>query len=352
MTTLVDAPIVRPRPLRAPAGAGGDRATGADARPPRRRADDGVDRRRARRGRARRATWRRGCTRATSSSSTRRRRSRPPIDATTPGGQPVVVHLSTELPTGLHLVEVRRTTAARRRRSPTRAITPASRWRSPAAARCASSGGCPARCACGSPRSTCRRRCSSTCCRFGRPIRYGYVPDSWPITAYTNSFAREPGSAEMPSAGRVADGGRDHRPRRQRHRRRPDRAAHRRRLAGGPRDAVPGALPRAGRDGPPRQRHPRRRRARRGRRHDGRAGAGDRRRRRRRRPSRRGLDRARRSRRPAACGSSTACSPAGTSPRPATCRCSRRSPGGGRWSLRTGRRSQQGIDGMSSATST
>ena len=36
----------------------------------------------------------------------------------------------------------------------------------------------------------------------GRPIRYGYVPREWPIDAYQTVFAREPGSAEMPSAGR------------------------------------------------------------------------------------------------------------------------------------------------------
>ena len=36
----------------------------------------------------------------------------------------------------------------------------------------------------------------------GRPIRYGYVPASWPLDAYQNVFALEPGSAEMPSAGR------------------------------------------------------------------------------------------------------------------------------------------------------
>jgi S-adenosylmethionine:tRNA ribosyltransferase-isomerase len=38
--------------------------------------------------------------------------------------------------------------------------------------------------------------------RYGRPIRYGYVPRAWPIEAYQTAFAREPGSAEMPSAGR------------------------------------------------------------------------------------------------------------------------------------------------------
>jgi S-adenosylmethionine:tRNA ribosyltransferase-isomerase len=36
----------------------------------------------------------------------------------------------------------------------------------------------------------------------GRPIRYGYVPDEWPLDAYQTVFAREPGSAEMPSAAR------------------------------------------------------------------------------------------------------------------------------------------------------
>ena len=38
--------------------------------------------------------------------------------------------------------------------------------------------------------------------RTGRPIRYGYVPESWPLEAYQTVFALEPGSAEMPSAGR------------------------------------------------------------------------------------------------------------------------------------------------------
>jgi S-adenosylmethionine:tRNA ribosyltransferase-isomerase len=37
---------------------------------------------------------------------------------------------------------------------------------------------------------------------FGSPIRYGYVRDRWPLAAYQTIFADEPGSAEMPSAGR------------------------------------------------------------------------------------------------------------------------------------------------------
>jgi S-adenosylmethionine:tRNA ribosyltransferase-isomerase len=36
----------------------------------------------------------------------------------------------------------------------------------------------------------------------GRPIAYSYVPDRWPLESYQTVFARDPGSAEMPSAGR------------------------------------------------------------------------------------------------------------------------------------------------------
>jgi S-adenosylmethionine:tRNA ribosyltransferase-isomerase len=36
----------------------------------------------------------------------------------------------------------------------------------------------------------------------GQPIRYGYVHEPWPLAAYQTVFALEPGSAEMPSAGR------------------------------------------------------------------------------------------------------------------------------------------------------
>ncbi len=38
--------------------------------------------------------------------------------------------------------------------------------------------------------------------RHGRPIRYAYVPEQWPLRCYQTVFARDPGSAEMPSAGR------------------------------------------------------------------------------------------------------------------------------------------------------
>jgi S-adenosylmethionine:tRNA ribosyltransferase-isomerase len=38
--------------------------------------------------------------------------------------------------------------------------------------------------------------------RHGRPISYAYSSGRWPLAAYQTVFARDPGSAEMPSAGR------------------------------------------------------------------------------------------------------------------------------------------------------
>jgi S-adenosylmethionine:tRNA ribosyltransferase-isomerase len=38
--------------------------------------------------------------------------------------------------------------------------------------------------------------------RVGRPVRYEYTAAPWPLDDYQTVYAREPGSAEMPSAGR------------------------------------------------------------------------------------------------------------------------------------------------------
>ena len=38
---------------------------------------------------------------------------------------------------------------------------------------------------------------------YGFPIRYGYVKQAWPLDYYQTVYATEPGSAEMPSAGRA-----------------------------------------------------------------------------------------------------------------------------------------------------
>ena len=37
---------------------------------------------------------------------------------------------------------------------------------------------------------------------YGRPIGYGYLQGRWPLESYQSVFARDPGSAEMASAGR------------------------------------------------------------------------------------------------------------------------------------------------------
>jgi S-adenosylmethionine:tRNA ribosyltransferase-isomerase len=42
--------------------------------------------------------------------------------------------------------------------------------------------------------------------RHGRPIRYSYTDRDWPLSTYQNAYATEPGSAEMPSAGRPLTG--------------------------------------------------------------------------------------------------------------------------------------------------
>jgi S-adenosylmethionine:tRNA ribosyltransferase-isomerase len=42
--------------------------------------------------------------------------------------------------------------------------------------------------------------------RHGRPITYDYVIGQWPLESYQTVFAREPGSAEMPSAARPFTG--------------------------------------------------------------------------------------------------------------------------------------------------
>jgi S-adenosylmethionine:tRNA ribosyltransferase-isomerase len=39
--------------------------------------------------------------------------------------------------------------------------------------------------------------------RHGEPIRYGHTPSAWPLARYQTVYATEPGSAEMPSAGRA-----------------------------------------------------------------------------------------------------------------------------------------------------
>jgi S-adenosylmethionine:tRNA ribosyltransferase-isomerase len=122
------------------------------------------------------------------------------IDACAPDGTPLVVHLSTELGAGTWVAELRRPDGRGTQR-----------WTGEAPPRRLSLGE-------GASLTLVAPYLASDrlwvvdldlpqpvltwLVVHGRPIRYGYVEQPWPITAYQNVYATEPGSAEMPSAGR------------------------------------------------------------------------------------------------------------------------------------------------------
>jgi S-adenosylmethionine:tRNA ribosyltransferase-isomerase len=122
------------------------------------------------------------------------------LDALGEDGTPLVVHLSQRLPAGAWLLELRH--PAHGSTQPWFEEPPGSELRLV--------GGGAVRLASRLPGST--RLWLATIelpeplltylARHGRPIRYGYVTQDWPLDAYQNVYSREPGSAEMPSAGR------------------------------------------------------------------------------------------------------------------------------------------------------
>ncbi|HEU4565796.1 MAG TPA: S-adenosylmethionine:tRNA ribosyltransferase-isomerase [Gemmatimonadaceae bacterium] len=128
------------------------------------------------------------------------------LPATRPGGEPVALHLSQRLAAGRWVVELRR--LVERGTQPLLDASAGELLHLPA-------GGTAALLSPYRPRP---RRDEGTrlwlaavrvdgeieayLARYGAPIRYGYVPRGWPIEHYQTIFAREPGSAEMPSAAR------------------------------------------------------------------------------------------------------------------------------------------------------
>ena len=125
------------------------------------------------------------------------------VDATSLDGEPLVLHLSTALDDGRWIVEPRRIVDATRQTT--------ERW----------TGAVPRRLVlAGEARATLREPFDATTERLwvatldldrpvltwlslhGRPIRYAYVDRPWPLAMYQNVYVTEPGSAEMPSAGR------------------------------------------------------------------------------------------------------------------------------------------------------
>jgi S-adenosylmethionine:tRNA ribosyltransferase-isomerase len=123
------------------------------------------------------------------------------IDGTGPTGEAVQVHLSTQLPAGLWTVEVRQ--GGRSHLSATAGSTIAlvgGGHVSLLTPYAPGPGGLGVRLwvsQLDTPETL-----HTYLARFGRPIRYGYVQGSFPIAAYQNVYVTEPGSAEMPSAGR------------------------------------------------------------------------------------------------------------------------------------------------------
>jgi S-adenosylmethionine:tRNA ribosyltransferase-isomerase len=113
------------------------------------------------------------------------------------GEQPFQLWLSTPAPDGTWLVELRTSDRRHYPRPPLGArIDLPDGVQAELLARFASSGRlCVARFELEEPVEDYLRR-------HGRPIRYAYVPKLWPLDAYQTVFALEPGSAEMPSAGR------------------------------------------------------------------------------------------------------------------------------------------------------
>ena len=122
------------------------------------------------------------------------------LDGIGPDGEPVVVHLSTNLSGDRWVVEPRRPDGAG-----------TERWKGPPPPRrLALSGG--GTLVLESPYGPAGRlwvaelsvpgRLLSWLAVHGRPIRYRHVPRPWPLSTYQNVYATEPGSAEMPSAGR------------------------------------------------------------------------------------------------------------------------------------------------------
>ena len=129
------------------------------------------------------------------------------VEAEREDGTALELHLSTHLPGGLWIVELRR--PVRTATEPFRHATPGERLRLPEGATVTLHTPYPGHTA----RGEGSRLWLSTLDlplpldeyldRHGFPIRYGYVGESWPISYYQTVYATEAGSAEMPSAGRA-----------------------------------------------------------------------------------------------------------------------------------------------------
>jgi S-adenosylmethionine:tRNA ribosyltransferase-isomerase len=123
------------------------------------------------------------------------------VDAELSDGTQIVVHVSTQLPGGLWMVEPRRLL-------PGGATSPIQLPAKPTIARLVDGTAVALlRPAAGSNRLWLATidgdvDLLAVLAGVGRPIRYSYVDRDWPIDSYQTVFADQPGSAEMPSAAR------------------------------------------------------------------------------------------------------------------------------------------------------
>jgi len=123
------------------------------------------------------------------------------LDGRRAGGRPVTIHLSTVLDDGTWLVEPRERAVARTRVTDMaeddvvalpggEKLTLLRRYPDPGSDRLWEAT------------ATVPGDVPGYLARHGRPIHYSYVPRQWPLADYQTVFARDPGSAEMPSAAR------------------------------------------------------------------------------------------------------------------------------------------------------
>jgi S-adenosylmethionine:tRNA ribosyltransferase-isomerase len=124
------------------------------------------------------------------------------LDAARDDGRIQPVHVATELDDGRWVVEVRRADNT----GPATDVRPGARLSLPGGVRLTIAAAYPDPDAATSRLWTARPEpatgSATHVVRHGRPIRYGYVAEPWPLTDYQTVFATHPGSAEMPSAGR------------------------------------------------------------------------------------------------------------------------------------------------------
>jgi S-adenosylmethionine:tRNA ribosyltransferase-isomerase len=131
------------------------------------------------------------------------------LDATRADGTPLELHLSTRLPAGIWLVEVRRPDGVASAPFP-HAVAgetlglpggASATLHAPYQAGDAHGRGGPARLWVAT--LSLAARAEAYLERYGFPIRYGYVRRRWPASYYQTVYTTEMGSAEMPSAGRA-----------------------------------------------------------------------------------------------------------------------------------------------------